>query len=161
MSKFNQTILISILSLLIFSFVVVISCEKKGTDSNVVFEPKTYLGTYSINKIVDMNAVTISDTMSFRFSTGNAVYIKLAIDDYPGQDRNFCDVTGIYTVSGNKLEIIIDTSPDGGGYIYPDGCNPAEIPEDEYIFYGRPGEIVFNGQDDEIDRQIILWLDEE
>ncbi len=157
MSKSKHIIILSILCILLFSFALFISCEKNGTGGEITFEPQEYLGTYSIVKIENLNVVTLIDTMSFRFTAGGAVFIKLDTLLYTTQARDFCDVTGTYTVSGNRLEIMIST-------IYSQTCDPTEIPEDKYTFYGRSGEIVLDGLDDndqDIDRQIILWLEEE
>ena len=157
MSKSKQIILLFIISVLIFTYAIIISCEKNGTGSKIVFEPGIYYGTYSVEKFENMNVVIDVDTMVFRFSsTGNLFTMKLDTLLYKGQSREFCDVTGEYFISENRLEIEITT-------IYSQTCDPLEIPEDKYVYYGRTGEIVFDGLDDDeqdIDRQIILWLEE-
>ena len=159
MSKSKHLIILSIISVLIFTFAI-ISCEKNGTGSNIVFEPKDYIGIYSIVKLEGMDVVTLIDTMDFRFTAGGVFIMKLDTILTAGQDRDFCDVTGEYSVSGNGLEIVIDTSADGSGTIYSQICRHAEIPEDKYIYYGRTGELVFDGSNSDLDRQIILFLEE-
>ncbi len=158
MSKSKQIIILSFISILLFTFAIMISCTKKGTESSAIFEPGTFLGTYSVEKFVNMSVVNEVDTVVFDFSTsGNRFTMKLDTTLYKGQSRDFCDVTGEYSISGNRMEIEITTT-------HSQICNPLEIPEDRYTYYGRSGEIVFDGLDDnnqDLDRQIILWLPEE
>jgi len=159
MSKIFIKVYVIGLVLAVLAAFIIISCEKDGASSNITIEAGEYDGTYSITQFEDMMDVIYIDTMHFRFTTGKAFYMKLDTALTTGQDRDFCDVTGEYDITGNQIEIIIDTSKDGSGFIYPQTCDHDEIPADKYNFYYRNGEIVMDGEDNEYSRQIILWLE--
>jgi len=159
MSKSSYKILCAAFTFIIVISVILLSCGKNGNDSGFVFEPGEYNGTYSIIQSEGLVDVIYIDTMNFRFTIGGAFYMKLDTAITVGQDRDFCDVTGEYDLSSDQIEIIIDTTEDGGGYIYPQTCDHDEIPADNYNYYGRTGELILDGADSEFSRRIVIWLE--
>lgn len=158
MSKSKKIILLSIISFLIFTFLIIISCAKKDPVSAVTFDSGKYIGTYSVERFIAMDLVLKMDTVKFEFAAGGLFTMRLLVDTLQFQNhdqvRDFCDVTGAYEVSSGNLEIEIT-------YRYVNVCDTSEVPFDTYDLHTQGGDLVFRGRDSEYDRKIVLWVDEE
>ena len=151
--KYSSLLLVAILVI----FVIVIGCEKNATDSGMKFGPGKYAGTYQVQtSAYDPPEV---DTVKFTFNSIGKFYMKkdtITIDADTLVDRewNFCDVSLFsFHLWGSQLNI--DTTNES--YIYPQICDPLEVPVDDYTMGHMGNWIVFSGQDDTYRRKIILW----
>ncbi|MCP4705749.1 MAG: hypothetical protein GY865_14210 [candidate division Zixibacteria bacterium] len=158
MSKSKQIIVLSIIGILLFTFIVIISCAKNGTESSVVFDSGEYIGTYSVERFYGMDLVLKTDTVKFKFTPAGLFTMRLLIDTLQfvdhNQDRDFCDVTGSYEISSSSMNIEIT-------YRYVNVCDTSEVPADTYNYYSQGNDIVFRGEDSEYDRRLVVWLPEE
>lgn len=156
MSEYNRIPKVAfILTTTLLFIVLIFSCGDNGTGSDITFEPGEYLGEYRIVQIVGVEYQVKVDTMRFEFTTGGAFRMKLDTIDYKGQDRNFCDVTGSYTKTGDRVTIEVD-------YVYPQTCVPEEVPAGMYRWYTQGMDIVLKDREDTYDnREIILWVEED
>lgn len=151
--KYSPLLLVAISAI----FVVVIACEKNGTDSRLQFGPGKYAGTYQIQRSAyDPPEV---DTVKFTFNAIGTFYMKkdtITIDTDTLVDRewNFCDVS-LFSYHFWGSQLVIDMTNDS--YIYPQICDPLEVPVDDYTMGHMGNWIVFSGQDDAYRRKIILW----
>ncbi len=157
MSKSKQIMILSIISVLIFTFAVIISCEKSPTSSGMEFQPGTYAGTYQVQRSsYDPPEI---DTTEFKFYAGGGFYMEndtvfVGSDTLFDQQRKFCDVSGEYDIIGSNDRIRITISVN---YPYTDICDHDENPSDDYSRSYQGDWIVFTGDDNDFKRKIILW----
>jgi len=157
MSKSKQIILLSIISFLIFTFVIIISCEKPQTGGGMEFQPGTYAGTYQVQRSpYDPPKV---DTMKFMFYAGGGFFmlkdtVFVGTDTLYDWERLFCNVNGEFEIIGpnDRLRIYIDSN-----FIYYNTCVHEENPSDDYTRTYQGEWIIFTGDDTDYRRKIILW----
>jgi len=157
MSKSKQLIILSIISILIFSFAVIISCEKSPTSGGMEFQPGIYAGTYQVQ--VSAYDPPKVDTMKFKFYSGGGFFmlkdtVFVGTDTLYDWERLFCNVNGEYDIIGSndRMRISIDSN-----FVYYNTCIHNENPGDDYTRSYQGDWIVFTGADTDFKRKIILW----
>ena len=156
MSKSKQVILLSIISILIFTFAVIVSCEKDPITSRIEFKPGTYAGTYQVQISYDPPKV---DTMKFMFYGGGGFYMQkdtvfVGTDTLYDRGRLFCNVSGEYNIIGSNDRMRITIPAD---FYYGQTCVHEENPSDDYTRSYQDDWIIFTGDDSDFRRKITLW----
>jgi len=160
--------------------VLLYSCGSDSNSSGPSFTTGTsFIGTYQVQP--DPLTPAVIDTMYFSFGANNTFSMRLLTSSYLSgvdtiflggdtitdgvieingdtivdNDRTYCDIRNVSYQFVTYADSVIVTVP--SNYSYLETCNHDYNPGDAYRYNYQGNDIMLIGDDDAINRRIILW----